>query len=377
MNKMKKDLHLTALFFSALLILSITFFTNDRSVVIEGSNINHCDEAVKKPENDWRFDGDKEPLMDDFIHNGDSISVGNFYKKTKTTGVVVVKGEDLKYEFYKEPYQDNSNVAGHSAVRSLVSLFMGAAVDDGSINLNDYVTEYIPELENSSYESVTVLDLLQRSSGVHLTEECGNLFTAIPSLNESKILNNCFADAERIRPAGDLVDGVESESGVLAGYVLSRGTDEDLTSFVQDNFWNHLGAQHDSCWGFNDEGKEIPFSMFYATLVDYAKIGRLIIDGGKFQENKIVSSEWVKKITTPVDVEQINTEEYDYGMQWKLPEDRNEKETISIIGRHGFYIYLNFDEDIVIVKTGEDENYRENRDLHLSFFRATVNHFTD
>ena len=35
------------------------------------------------------------------------------------------------------------------------------------------------------------------------------------------------------------------------------------------------------------------------TAVDLAKIGRLYLNGGKFNGNQIVSSEWIKETLTP------------------------------------------------------------------------------
>lgn len=59
-----------------------------------------------------------------------------------------------------------------SIAKSVVSLLMGAALEDGYISdLDVSVTEYLPLLDGSAYEDVTIRQAMQMASGVQWNED--------------------------------------------------------------------------------------------------------------------------------------------------------------------------------------------------------------
>lgn len=110
------------------------------------------------------------------------------------------------------------------------------------------------------------------------------------------------------------------------------------------------------------------------TIRDFARFGRLYLNEGKYNNNQIISKEYIKESFG------INTEYsrpfaniIGYGYQWWIPSG-SEKEFLAI-GVFGQYLYVNPSKNIIIVKTSADSNFNTNKyDIkHINFFRAISN----
>jgi CubicO group peptidase (beta-lactamase class C family) len=104
-------------------------------------------------------------------------------KKTETTAFIVIKGDSYLYEKYLNGYQRESMVTSFSIAKSLTSLLIGKAIDEGYIqSIDDPVTDYIPELMqvNPDYQNITLAHLLSMKSGIAFKD------TDIPWHDKSK-----------------------------------------------------------------------------------------------------------------------------------------------------------------------------------------------
>jgi CubicO group peptidase (beta-lactamase class C family) len=58
-----------------------------------------------------------------------------------------------------------------SVVKSMIASLIGAAIKDGHIrSIDDMITRYLPELSGTSYDGVSIRNLLQMASGVKWDE---------------------------------------------------------------------------------------------------------------------------------------------------------------------------------------------------------------
>ena len=88
-------------------------------------------------------------------------------QQTKVVGLIIIRNDSILYEQYREGIGPVTRWINFSVAKSVTSLLYGAALQDGYIkSLDDKVTHYIPDLKGSVYDSVSLRDLLQMSSGV-------------------------------------------------------------------------------------------------------------------------------------------------------------------------------------------------------------------
>jgi beta-lactamase family protein len=90
----------------------------------------------------------------------------SFLQEVDTTGLLILHQDQVIYEHYWHGTQPTTQTVGWSLTKSFVSALVGVAIKEGKIaSINDPVTRYAPELRGSAYDSVSLKDVLQMSSG--------------------------------------------------------------------------------------------------------------------------------------------------------------------------------------------------------------------
>lgn len=63
--------------------------------------------------------------------------------------------------------------------------------------------------------------------------------------------------------------------------------------------WGPLGAESDAIWSLDGQKTIKAFCCLNATATDFAKLGRLYLKKGKWQDQQIVSGQWVAQTINP------------------------------------------------------------------------------
>ena len=93
---------------------------------------------------------------------GKSYSIKDYFIQSRVAGLLVIHKGDIVYERYGLNNDKNSRWISFSVAKSVTSMLLGAAIKDGYINsVEDPVTNYLPQLVGSSYENVSIKNLLQ------------------------------------------------------------------------------------------------------------------------------------------------------------------------------------------------------------------------
>jgi CubicO group peptidase (beta-lactamase class C family) len=68
---------------------------------------------------------------------------------------------------------------------------------------------------------------------------------------------------------------------ILLGIVLERTSNQSVSEYIESRIWQQLGMEFDASWSIDSEsGNMVKMeSGLNARAIDYAKIGRLILNG--------------------------------------------------------------------------------------------------
>ena len=77
-----------------------------------------------------------------------------------------------------------------------------------------------------------------------------------------------------------------------------------------------------------------------------AKIGLLCLNNGVFDDKRIISSDWIEKMTRSRTIENQNWQGMEYGYLWWIL--NREKNIYAALGNSGNVIYINPEKNIVI-----------------------------
>lgn len=315
-------------------------------------------------------------------------STANFLSETDTVALMVLRDGQIRFERYWLTGSRDGVWPSWSVAKSFVSALIGIAVDEGLIEgINDPITTYLPALEKSGYAGVSIKDILQMSSGARWDEDYSRFNSDINRLGRvlalggslDKFVSSIDADL----PPGTFNRYNSADTQVL-GQLLVAVTGQSLTDYMQTRLWEPLGAQMNGYWLLDDKGMEMAFAGFHATARDYALLGELYRQNGRWRDRQIVPEAWVNASLAadaphllPGDNPASNNQ-FGYGYQWwLLGGDDND---FTAMGVYNQFVYVNPAKGTVIVKlsansdfgvTDDQSSYRDQETIAL--FRAIAN----
>lgn len=280
------------------------------------------------------------------------VAFDKYLADSKTVAFIIIKNDTIQYENYFKGYDKENIVPSFSMAKSITSILIGCAIDEGLIkSVDEPITNYIPELTKNGFKKVTIKHLLQMTSGLKFNESYINPFGDAASfyygLNLRKEISNMKLKTE----PGKQFEYLSGNTQLL-GLVLERALKgKSITQYLQEKIWTPLGMEYNASWSVDKKknGLEKTFCCINARARDFAKIGRLYLNKGSWNGKQIVSKQWVQE-STSLDTSNGSAKYYQY--QWWLPNPNNDFMAEGILGQ---FIYVNPSKNLIIVRLGKHE----------------------
>lgn len=307
----------------------------------------------------WRLPRADAPLNFTYGYQGKSYTPEQFLDRTYTNALLVMKDGKIVSETYRNNSDESSRFIAWSMTKSITSLLVGCALAEHRIaSLDDDIVTYLPELKGSGYDGVTIRHILQMRSGVDYEERYDFAHPGVAARNHiDALVKNVarFADAartiRRAHPPGAVFQYKTLDTAVL-GWLIERVSGTSVAAYTAQKLWEPLGAEQDGFYimdGPPGVGREFSGAGFNATLRDFARIGQMMLDGGRANGRQVVPAEWVRASTAPSTPAQADAPGLPtgYGLQWWLLDDKG---AYSALGLQGQYIYVDPRSRTVVVK---------------------------
>jgi len=337
-----------------------------------------------------------DQALPDAVLGGTRMTEDQWEDRTFTNAMLVMRDGKIIHESYRNNTDETTHYISFSMAKSITSLLVGIAVSQGAIaSIDQPVTAYIPELKGSGYDGVTIRQVLEMRSGVDYEERYD--FGATPSTAAKIFLNAIVANKERFADTaprlgrkwkpGSHFNYSTLDTSVL-GWVLERATKQPLAAFMTQHLWQPMGMESYGFWladGQPGTGRELNGMGYNATLRDFARLGQMMLDEGKFNGRQIVPAEWVRASVkmvpnadpgTPPPPAEVTSPfaRSGYGFQWWQLDDTG---AYTALGLQGQFIYVHPATRTVIVKLsyfppeGSDLGNRALEET-LAYFRTLV-----
>jgi len=323
-------------------------------------------------------------LPKSFLSAGNSEDTGRFLAATDTTGLLILKDDRVIFEQYWLGNTAKTRWPAWSVSKSFTSALVGIAIHDGKIGgIEDPITKYVPELKGSAYDGVRIKDALQMSSGARWNEDYSDSQSDVNRFGRAFALGGSLdafaATLTRAVPPGTF-NRYNSMDAQVLGMILRRTTGKTQADYLEEKLWSPLGMESDAYWITDDKGVEFAAGGLIASLRDFAKLGRLYANGGRWNEVQIVPADWVHASVSP-DAPHLmpgkrasSDSAWGYGFQWWVPDDSG---AFSAVGIYNQFIYVNPALHLVIAKTSANHTYglkndesSDREDEHIAFFKA-------
>lgn len=288
--------------------------------------------------------------------DGDVVALEEALVSSGTLALLVVQDGEIAYEWYAAEHSKDTPVMIFSVTKSLLSLLVGAAIDDGLItSVADPVTDYLPEMEGRGMADVSLRQLLTMDSSVAYVES-DNPFGEHVDFNYTSDLTSAILALERLSEPESFFRYKSGDYAILS-LVLDRVLDEEsITGFLQRRLWDPLGAEGTGTWSTDHEGGlERAWCCLATTARDLARFGQLLIEDGVWNGERLISSDWIELSLSPAFGPDRWPAEYqegplqDYGYGWW----QTTSGSWIGLGKDGQYLYVRPDQALVVVRQGE------------------------
>jgi CubicO group peptidase (beta-lactamase class C family) len=234
----------------------------------------------------------------------------DFLRSTNTTSFIVIRDGAVLYERYFNGYQRGSIVTSFSIAKSITSALVGIAIDDGYIgSVDDAIVDYLPELRGRGLDDITIRDLLLMSTGIKFVqdEDLSDLQELWPFSSDVALSYshpNLRRLALHLPPSEEAVGAAFNYNQyhpLLLGIILERTTHRRVAEYLQEKIWQPLGMEYPASWSLDSktDGFEKMESGINARAIDFAKLGQLFLDNGRWNGKQVISKQWVTASTSP------------------------------------------------------------------------------
>jgi CubicO group peptidase (beta-lactamase class C family) len=368
MQKIKKILF-------AIAVLAIVYFLLPRHVQMGLiHNFANVDDYHLFPHNTLPKSTHPKPWLvsDNYNKTTPSKELVDFFNARQTCAFIVIQDGKIVYENYWENYTKETISGSFSMAKTVNALLIGKLVEQGKVKLDDDIKKFVPELDQIPAGKLTVKNVLNMSCDLDWTESYMNIFSLTSESYYGNDLNKLMHKI-KLRSTGNQGKIWEYQSicTEILGYIIKNVTKKTIAENASEYLWNPLGAESDAIWSTDKSGIEKSFCCLNATARDFARLGQLVLQHGKWDSLQVIDSAYIQQMTTAAydlkDSEFKNPVDW-YGFQtWMI--NYKGHQIPYFRGILGQFIFVVPDKNAVIIRLGKKierdpkNTHRQNNDI--------------
>lgn len=304
--------------------------------------------------------GAKEKAFEDFI------------KEQKVAGLLILHNGKIRMERYALGHSDTNLWSSLSVAKSVTSTLVGVAIKDGYIrSVDDYVTDYLPRLKGSAFDSVKIRHLLTMTSGIKWNENYTDPDSDIAGFDKDTTVDGMKAIVSYMRrlPAeaepGKKFNYSTGETHLL-GALISSATNQSLSHYLSSSIWIPYGMEQTATWRLDRTGQEMAGCCLQMLLRDFGRFGQFVLEDGYINGESIVPDDWFGKATR---IQMPLWPGGGYGYGWWIFNGHS----FEALGIHGQMIYIDPSRNLVIaVNSAWPEANSNERHFAVENFIKTI-----
>lgn len=238
--------------------------------------------------------------------------------------LIVYRNNDIIVESYFGAGGADSLHRTKSVTKSVTSILVGMAIDQGHINsidetVGDYLSDYLTP-EDTLVASVSIRQLLSMTGGFDWNELTDPEWIYWNNWVRSEDHFIYALHVPIIHTPGTYFSYCTTGCQILSG-IFTRATGLTLKAFAEEFLFQPLGIEGDRPWGTDHQGFNYGGVTLQLKARDMLKIGQLFLDNGTFNDQRVLSESWISA-STSAQVENHNSMYFSnhYGFYWWLGE---------------------------------------------------------
>lgn len=274
-------------------------------------------------------------------------------KEQKTRTVVVLHKGHLVGERYVSGFGPDTPVLGWSMTKSVLATCFGILERQGKIDLDNPAP--VPEWQNDERKNITLNHLLRMQSGLAWQEEYRMHSDTTRMLFHEKDVTYSQRSKTLVAPPGTKWNYASGTTNVLT-WILRQQFDtyQEYLDFPYTQLIDKIGM-HSMTLETDTAGNYVSSSYSFASPRDWAKVGQLYLDKGKWNGEQLFNPEWAEYVSrlTP-------NSEGKYGAHfWVNAKGRYPEVPLDLYSMNGYlgqYVFIIPSKELVVVRTGLAED---------------------
>jgi|AntRauTorcE11898_2_1112593.scaffolds.fasta_scaffold04107_5 CubicO group peptidase (beta-lactamase class C family) len=272
-------------------------------------------------------------------------------------------GERLLEQYY-HGMQPGRKMNTKSASKSIISLLVGIAVEEGIINsIDDPIAQYLPEyfedISNEKKQAITVKNLLTMRSGLETTSfhNYGRWVTSddwVRYVLEQPMIKE---------PGGEWA--YSTGSSHLLSVIITKTSGMSTRAFANKYLFRPMNIEVGG-WDHDPQGYYMGGNNLALSSEAMMKIGQMLLNGGTWNGKRIISELWMNDSFKSYTRSNYNP--YNYGYLWWNRPVAGHKVYFAW-GYGGQYIFMIPDLDAVVVILSSLNTATQRREYKEPVFR--------
>jgi CubicO group peptidase (beta-lactamase class C family) len=232
----------------------------------------------------------------------------DYVYNSNTDGVIIIHKGEIVFEEYPRMEQEDKHLY-FSITKPFVSTMIAILEDRDVLDVSKPVDHYMPELKNSAWEGIPVLDILDMCTGINCREKDEDsynnpnscfmrFFAAIGFTGDENTWDNpmdFLLTMDKFEENGLKYDYTGVNTWVLS-QLIERVTGEDFPNILSSELWQKMGAESDAQILTSKSGYAVTPMGMSSNLRDLGRFGLLFTPSGRMDSGGIISEAYLKKI---------------------------------------------------------------------------------
>ncbi len=266
-----------------------------------------------------------------------------------TQALIVSHKGNIILEQYGNGYSKTDFVTSQSIAKAFYAVLFGVAIEKGLLDdLDQPISDYLPEWKNDKRGEITIRNLLEMKSGLYRSE----------SWNEEMFLSRNNLDfalsVELAKEPGEIFE-YNNVNTALLGPVIEKIYNASPHEVLKKEILNPLEITEYGLWkdhALND----ITFHGIDLAPLDFIKFGQLYAQKGSWEGKQLVNKAFMEQSMQPISEGPGEL----YGMHTSIRKMSENKRLLVKEGFNGQYLFVIPEENLVAVKFTKYLHNREN-----------------
>ena len=278
-----------------------------------------------------------------------------------TLSLLIIHKGRIVHERYTPGVDYLTKTRTWSTAKSIAVTLIGMLVDEGRLALDEPLgLDWLPRArspETDPRKAITLRHVLNMSSGLYPIDDQGLEYGTGSGLSYWARTSSVRGALNKalIREPGTIWD-YENYDTILAVKAMKRAIGDEQTywEFPRKALFDKIGMRN-TMPGVDRFGDFIFSSQVYTNARDLGRFGMLYLNGGVWNDERLLSEEWIDFVRTPAPAT-AETGNFYGGQWWLVPDNRTDvpSDAYSTAGNRGQFVVVLPSHDLVIVRRGLD-----------------------